>query len=98
MTQHLYAMPTSLQQSFLRRAQFVVVSSVGGKDSPPRDSRQTRPRRELRFYEYREGSEASFSLPQAMFELEYRWHMAHRPLATLITTALPGKYSNDLSY
>jgi hypothetical protein len=39
MTQPLYAMTTSLQQSFLCRAQFVVVSSVGGKDSPPRDSR-----------------------------------------------------------
>jgi hypothetical protein len=39
MTQHPYAMPTSLQQSFLRRAQFVVVARVGGKDSPPRDSR-----------------------------------------------------------
>jgi hypothetical protein len=32
-----------------------------------------------------------------MFELEYRRHMAHRPLATLITTALPGKYTRTIS-
>ena len=32
-----------------------------------------------------------------MFELQYRRPMAHRPLATLSTTALPGKYTRTIS-